>query len=704
MEDSVKKKREANLKAINKRFGDRTIISVTDERISKDIEAIPTGSLALDRAIGIGGIPRGRIVEIFGGASSAKTTLAQHMIAEAQIAHPDLLAGFIDMENALSLEYIQACGVDIDKDHLHISQPDGGEDALTIVEMMVKSGLYSIIVIDSVAALVPTREIEGDMGDAQMGVQARLMSQAMRKLSGPIKRTNTCVVFINQTRSKIGVMYGCFNYDARVETEKGSAKIGNLVNSNYRGKVKSYNLVTGEFEWKNVINTFDNGVHNNNFLQLIVSKSYGNGVSKLPVTPNHSILTKSGFVPADTLKIGDSVMVKSYALVNSDDTKSFVVGSLFGDGSVWETSKGSYRLRFGHELNQRDYLRWKYSLLEDVSERLQEHQSRVLSFDTTSVQDLSEYYDLFYHRAGQYPSEDAVNLLDAKALAVWFMDAGTFDNSRQYRASISCRRFPEYIRDLVVSHITDILGIPCKAHGGSIVFPDKQSVVALNSVIGRYVHPSMQYKLLHGHSFDWDFKFAITEQAVEGKVIDIYNKPKTHNMRKFDLQVEDNGTYVVDGVVVHNSPETTTGGAALKFYSSVRIRLSGRVIKPATRGGKPEAIRVKAKMVKNKVGAPYREAEFDVFFGEGIDKVVDTVRVARDLGIIQLSGSFYKFKGENIGQGEARAVEYLTNNPEEFEELYTIMRAALDTTELEVENGEVEETEDSTEEDNSQDS
>jgi recombination protein RecA len=168
------------------------------------VETIPTGSLALDLALGVGGVPRGRVTEIFGPESSGKTTLCQHLVAEAQ-----KLGGtcaYIDMEHALDPGYAAKCGVDVD--NLYISQPDTGEQALEIAETLVRSGAVDVVVVDSVAALVPRAEIEGDMGDATMGMQARLMSQALRKLSGAIKQTNTVMVFTNQLRQKIGVMFG----------------------------------------------------------------------------------------------------------------------------------------------------------------------------------------------------------------------------------------------------------------------------------------------------------------------------------------------------------------------------------------------------------------------------------------------------------------------------------------------------------------
>ncbi len=188
---------------IIKRYGDGSIMRLGEAR-SMIVDAIPTGALSLDLALGIGGIPRGRIAEIYGPESSGKTTLCQHIVAEAQKLGGT--AAYIDMEHALDPSYAAKCGVDIN--NLLVSQPDTGEQALEITETLVRSGAVDLVVVDSVAALVPRSELEGDMGDATMGVQARLMSQALRKLSGAINQTKTSVVFTNQLRQKIGVMFG----------------------------------------------------------------------------------------------------------------------------------------------------------------------------------------------------------------------------------------------------------------------------------------------------------------------------------------------------------------------------------------------------------------------------------------------------------------------------------------------------------------
>jgi recombination protein RecA len=188
---------------ISKRYGEGAIMRLGEAQ-HMIVETIPTGSLSLDIALGVGGIPRGRITEIYGPESSGKTTICQHIVAEAQRLGG--VCAYIDMEHALDPAYASRCGVDVSS--LLISQPDTGEQALEIAESLVRSGAVEVVVVDSVAALVPRAEIEGDMGDSPMGMQARLMSQALRKLSGAIKQTNTAVVFTNQLRQKIGVMFG----------------------------------------------------------------------------------------------------------------------------------------------------------------------------------------------------------------------------------------------------------------------------------------------------------------------------------------------------------------------------------------------------------------------------------------------------------------------------------------------------------------
>ena len=202
--DEKQKALDAALSQIEKQFGKGSVMKMGDSSASMNVETIPTGSLSLDIALGLGGIPKGRVIEVYGPESSGKTTVALHMVAEVQKRGG--VAGFIDAEHALDPVYASKIGVDID--NLYISQPDNGEQALEITETLVRSGAVDIIIVDSVAALVPKAEIDGDMGDSHVGLQARLMSQALRKLTACISKTNCTVIFINQLREKVGVMFG----------------------------------------------------------------------------------------------------------------------------------------------------------------------------------------------------------------------------------------------------------------------------------------------------------------------------------------------------------------------------------------------------------------------------------------------------------------------------------------------------------------
>ena len=288
MDDNKRKALSAALGQIEKQFGKGAVMRMGDVSAVRDADVISTGSLALDIALGIGGLPRGRVVEIYGPESSGKTTLTLQVIAEAQKAGG--AAAFVDAEHALDPSYAEKLGVDVDE--LLVSQPDTGEQALEITDMLVRSGSIDIVVVDSVAALTPKAEIEGDMGDSHMGLQARLMSQALRKLTANIKRSNTLVIFINQIRMKIGVMFG------NPETTTG----GNAL--------KFYSSVRLDIRRTGAIKKGDEVVGNETRVKIVKNKMappfrqaefqilYGEGISRqaeiIDLGVKHGFVEKSG--------------------------------------------------------------------------------------------------------------------------------------------------------------------------------------------------------------------------------------------------------------------------------------------------------------------------------------------------------------------------------------------------------------------------
>lgn len=288
MNDDKVKALSAALSQIEKQFGKGSIMRMGDNDVVRDIQVVSTGSLGLDIALGVGGLPRGRVVEIYGPESSGKTTLTLQVIAEMQKLGGT--AAFIDAEHAMDPQYAAKLGVDVD--NLLLSQPDTGEQALEIVDMLVRSGSVDVVVIDSVAALTPKAEIEGEMGDPQMGLHARLMSQALRKLTGNISRTNTLVIFINQIRMKIGVMFG----SPETTTGGNALKFYASVRLDIRriGAIKKGDEIVGNETKVKVVKNKVSPPFKEAFFDIL----YGQGISRegeiIELGVNHKLVEKSG--------------------------------------------------------------------------------------------------------------------------------------------------------------------------------------------------------------------------------------------------------------------------------------------------------------------------------------------------------------------------------------------------------------------------
>ncbi len=670
MSPEKEKALSAAMSQIDRKFGKGSIMKLGEANTRLVIEVIPTGAIALDIALGLGGLPRGRVIEIFGPESSGKTTLAQHVIAEAQKMGG--VAAFIDAEHALDPLYAARCGVKVDE--LLVSQPDTGEQGLEICETLVRSNAIDVIVIDSVAALVPRAEIEGDMGDSLPGLQARLMSQALRKLSGAISKSRTVVIFLNQLRLKIGVMFGCFHYDAQVILADGSSeKIGKIVNQQMPVEVMSYNHTTGQFEPRPIVNWFNNGP-TDIFLQFNVAANEGSGRHAFACTPNHLLLTEYGYRPAEELQVGDRLMtmVQHYL---SPVQEQVAIGSLLGDGSFRKASDFNTSLRIGHGAKQDAYCRWKQSLFEGLIGSQGQNSRGGHSFDTIPMYELTALFEENYDQRGKHPSQALIDRLTPLSAAIWYMDDGTFDSERQNRCSISCPAFPLDKQQALVAWFQQ-QGIAATLDGRGRINFGVAATPKFHELIAPFVHPSMEYKLLpefRGRFVPLETAPQRSQKAVPLPITDIHVKPETRGMNRFDIEVEGNHSYLVDGVVVHNSPETTTGGQALKFYSSVRLDI--RRIETLKQGQEAIGARARVKVIKNKVAPPFRQAEFDIMANEGISREGNILDVGTDMGIIRKSGAWFYLGEDRLGQGRENVKQFLRENSALADEIEQLIRA-----------------------------
>ncbi len=669
---------ELALAQIEKNHGKGSVMRLGDDT-RPPIGVIPTGSIALDVALGVGGLPRGRVVEIYGPESSGKTTVALHAVASAQAAGG--IAAFIDAEHALDPEYAKALGVDTD--NLLVSQPDTGEQALEIADMLIRSGALDIIVIDSVAALVPRAEIEGEMGDSHVGLQARLMSQALRKITGALSNSGTTMIFINQLREKIGVMFGCLSYSTRVTLADGSQeKIGKIVNQKLPVEVLSYDPDLGRMVPKKVVNWFDNGP-TDEFLQITVARPGGNGRAQMGLTSNHLVHTPGGWREAGELSVGSRVLLSQPCLLGEQQWQ-VVLGALMGDASLSPSriagSLGT-RFRMGHGAKQIAYLDWKASLLGNVGQSRRVNAKGAGFVDLTPLPELAELREAVYLGDGhKHLSWEYLKALTPLSLAIWYCDDGSFQSrakGRQERtkdgsgrSEICVQTLSPGSRERLLDHLAHTFDLhPTLTLRGARSMPvlsfAKDETAKLHELIAPYVHPSMQYKLLER----FRSRFAVEPMFVQpvflpmpAPVLDVRVKPRTRSMHRFDLEVEGTHNYLADGVVVHNSPETTTGGKALKFYASVRLDI--RRIETLKDGSDSVGNRTRVKVVKNKVAPPFKQAEFDILYGVGISREGSLVDVGVEQGIVRKSGAWYTYEGDQMGQGKENARKFLKENPD----------------------------------------
>jgi recombination protein RecA len=698
-QEKAAKARDAALQGaltqIEREFGKGTVMRMGDEGAQVRCDAIPTGALSLDLALGIGGVPRGRIVEIFGPESSGKTTMIYHVLAEAQKLGG--VCAFIDAEHAMDPLYAKEIGVDIDE--LLVSQPDYGEQALEIADMLVRSGAVDVVAIDSVAALTPRVELEGQMGDQTVGAQARMMSQAMRKLAGNLNRTQTLCILTNQIREKVGVMFGCFHYDARVVLADGTTeKIGKIVNKRMPVEVMSMDPETGEISPRKVIDYYDNG-ETDEWVQFEVEAGGGSGKRKFACTPNHIIFTPDGERHAFEIEEGDEVLAAVQHYDVREDQLKLILGSVLGDGALRYASDHNVSFRVGHGPAQREYCQWKRDMLAPFANTIGPTGAGI-GFDTIPMRQLAWLHDAVYEPdGGRRINDDLVEQLDERSIAAWYCDDGNFSGHYERwghgKAVIYNKTLTEGDKERLAARCESLgMGRPTVTHR-ELLFSGERARM-FHEKIAPYVHPSMEYKLhpnFRGR-FAWHpdtsdahlngtrLKSRTGLRPAPMKILRKYRKPapppqheRPSKRRRYDLQVEGNHTYLVDHVVVHNSPETQPGGRALKFYASQRLDI--RRIETLKDGTEAVGNRVRVKVVKNKVAAPFRQAEFDIEFGKGVSTSGCLIDLGLEHNIVSKSGSFFSYGNDRLGQGRGNAKAYLDEHPAVAKEIEEKIYAAL---------------------------
>ncbi len=672
---------------IERAFGKGAVMKMNDAA-AVSVGAVSSGSLSLDLALGIGGLPRGRIVEIFGPESSGKTTLVYHVIAEAQ--RRGGICAFIDAEHSMDPAYAKNIGVNIDD--LLVSQPDTGEQALEITELLIRSGALDVVAVDSVAALTPKAEIEGEMGDSHVGLQARLMSQALRKLAGTLNRTDTICIFTNQLREKIGVMFGCFPYGSRVVLADGTTeKIGKIVNQRLPVEVLSMNPETREISPRKIVRYFENG-QTDEWIRFEVEAAGGSGRRKFACTPNHLIFTPEGERPASEIQEGDEVLtaVKHYAL--NTDQEQLLFGGVLGDGALRRVSEHNVAFRVGHGEAQRGYLEWKHEMLAPFAHSIGATGAGV-GFDTIPMFQLGTLHDDVYRGNGGKcaVSERLVSCLDAPAIAVWYADDGTFSGSFDRwghgKAEICAKSLGVADRELLARRCEELgMGRPTVT-GRGLLFSGERTRM-FHERIAPFVHPSMAYKLHPSvrDRFAWQPDMSDAHlngtrltsrtslRAVPMRVARRYSTPAPPRKRtRFDLEIEGNHSYLVDHVAVHNSPETTPGGRALKFYSSIRLDI--RRIETLKEGVEAYGNRVRVKVVKNKVAPPFKQAEFDIIYGSGISWEGTVLDSGLERKVVTKSGSYFSLGDERLGQGRQNATAFLREHPDVTQQILAKIQA-----------------------------
>lgn len=656
---------EAVLKELDKTYGKGSVINGGELESYTDV--ISTGSVGLDAALGISGIPQGKIIEIYGWESSGKSTLVQTIIGNAQKKGIKCL--YVDGENSLDETYAKSLGVNLNELLLIQLDEHGGEAAYNKAEKLINTGEIGLVVFDSQNSLQPKKLLEGEIGDATIGVHARMLGQAVMKMNAAAIKFNCTVIFISQLREKIGVMFGCLHADMPILfTDGRSLPIRKVVENRVKGKVWSWNQHSNVFEEKEIIDWHYNGDISDckDYIHIETPGIEGNNRFGITVTPNHKLLTDKGWVEAKDIN-------KTHRLASKYTCKNlfendFIKGCLVGDSTISIRDKNTGTLKFQDSKNP-DYIDWKLNILKD------------LNFKKSGDKYESEYsYELAKIKnwiTKRDPSRIFENYeISWLSLAIWIMDDGNFQKSHE-RYVLSIKRFK--YNNKILDYVTEMferkdLDGKFNTQGAFIFTVESSKKIALN--ISKYIPKSMQYKLpeyLRGKNIE-EINLDLKEvQNIEYVPVLSKRLASNRQMRqkgKYDISVEGNHNYLSggknNGVIVHNSPETTQGGNALKFYSHVRLDVRKSILKE---NDVAYANKTRVKVVKNKCAVPFKTAEFEIVFGQGIDTIQEIVELGHSNEILKKWGSIITYEENKYSINEFK--ETLKKDEKFFEEIRT---------------------------------
>ena len=595
------------------------------------------------------------------GIINHNTSLCLFAMAEVQKLGKKV--AFIDLENALDPMLAEMYGVDTN--NMYLGYPDTGEAAFAIIEGLAQTGEFGCIVLDSVSAILPNAEREEDVGKSLPAIQARLMSQALRRLVGVLGKSQTTVFFVNQIREKVGVMYGCLHAETLVNFVDGrSLPIREVVENKINGEVWSFNEETGEYEPKRIVGWHYNGEVETpeDFIHIQTESIDGGGRFGFTVTPNHLVLTDNGWIEAKDITMSTRIASKYRSTINGT-LGDFMWGSFVGDSTILIRSQntGSYKIQ---DTKNKEYMLWKLS-------KISNHIKMRRNADRFESDFSYEFAKIKREIGNRNPLSFLKDHFSPMGLAIWYMDDGSLNESEgRRRVTLSIKRFKdsEVLNEIVEEFRKKGFDVSAHSSSGSIIFNRDASNYLFES-ISQFVPDCMQYKLpeeFQGRYQDFELTSEpkIVQDFVKVKEIRYASKRQMRQKGRYDISVEDNHNYVVggknNGIVVHNSPEITSGGRALSFYASQRINV--RIDTFLDEKGKEQKSRDGAfghktniQVSKNKVAPPFKRAGFILEYGKGFDKYYDVLLVAEELGIIGKGGAWYNYVPEDkslIAEGE----------------------------------------------------